>query len=94
MKAAPKYRSWLIVAISLLMVCIFCPHADAQMAPWVQPAGVRAFLLQNLVKRPKGWTWRANLAALEGAQGMITGFPGSRASFGASAGTSFNAGIG
>jgi len=49
--------------------------ADAQMAPHVTLAGVRAFLLQNLVKRPDGWAWRVNLDALAAAQDEITGFP-------------------
>lgn len=49
--------------------------ADTQMAAHVSIAGVRAFLLQNLVKRPEGWGWRINLDALAAAQAEITGFP-------------------
>jgi esterase len=49
--------------------------ADAQMASRVSFAGVRAFLLQNLVKRPDGWAWRLNIDALAAAQNEITGFP-------------------
>ena len=49
--------------------------ADAQMAEHVIGRGLRAFLLQNLIKRPAGWEWRANLDALAGAQREITGFP-------------------
>jgi len=49
--------------------------ADAQMAASVSLAGVRAFLLQNLVKRPDGWAWRLNIDALAAAQAEITGFP-------------------
>ena len=49
--------------------------ADAQMAAHVALAGVRAFLLQNLVKKPDGWAWRVNLDALAAAQDEITGFP-------------------
>ena len=49
--------------------------ADAQMASRVSLAGVRAFLLQNLVKRPDGWAWRLNIDALAAAQTEITGFP-------------------
>jgi pimeloyl-ACP methyl ester carboxylesterase len=49
--------------------------ADAQMAASVSFAGVRAFLLQNLVKRPDGWAWRLNIDALAAAQNEITGFP-------------------
>jgi len=53
--------------------------ADAQMAASVSFAGVRAFLLQNLVKRPEGWVWRLNLDALAAAQTEITGFPSQEA---------------
>jgi pimeloyl-ACP methyl ester carboxylesterase len=49
--------------------------ADRQMAGRVPVAGVRAFLLQNLVKGPAGWEWRLNLTALAAAQAEITGFP-------------------
>jgi pimeloyl-ACP methyl ester carboxylesterase len=49
--------------------------ADAQMAKHVTGSGVRAFLLQNLVKRSAGWAWRLNLDALAAAQREITGFP-------------------
>ena len=49
--------------------------ADTQMAAHIGFAGVRAFLLQNLVKRPGGWAWRINLDALAMAQDEITGFP-------------------
>ncbi len=49
--------------------------ADAQMAPYIGLPGVRAFLLQNLVKQPGGWGWRVNLDALAAAQRQITGFP-------------------
>lgn len=49
--------------------------ADAQMAATVAGNGVRAFLLQNLVKGPEGWGWRLNLVALAAAQAQITGFP-------------------
>lgn len=49
--------------------------ADTQMAPFITLQGVRAFLLQNLAKRPEGWGWRINLDALAAAQDEITGFP-------------------
>ena len=49
--------------------------ADAQMAAHIEIVGVRAFLLQNLVKRSDGWAWRVNLDALAMAQERITGFP-------------------
>jgi len=50
--------------------------ADRQMAAHVQGSGVRAFLLQNLMKSSDGWQWRLNLDALADAQAEITGFPG------------------
>lgn len=49
--------------------------ADRQMAAQPVAEGVRAFLLQNLVRDPDGWRWRLNLKALEDAQDAITGFP-------------------
>lgn len=49
--------------------------ADRAMASLVPEPGVRAFLLQNLVKGPDGWGWRLNLAALRDAQGAILAFP-------------------
>jgi len=52
--------------------------ADTQMAAHIGTAGVRAFLLQNLVKRPDGWSWRVNLDALAMTQEEITGFPSQR----------------
>ncbi len=50
-------------------------EAERQMAGSVTGSGVRAFLLQNLVKGEGGWTWRLNLDALRAAQSQITGFP-------------------
>ena len=50
-------------------------EADTQMADKVPEPGVRAFLLQNLVKSPDGWAWRLNLAALAAAQAEIVAFP-------------------
>lgn len=52
--------------------------ADRQMASSVNGGGVRAFLLQNLVKDAQGWRWRLNLSALAAAQAEITGFPDQR----------------
>ncbi|MCB1772319.1 MAG: alpha/beta fold hydrolase [Gammaproteobacteria bacterium] len=49
--------------------------ADVAMAALVPEPGVRAFLLQNLVKRPDGWGWRQNLAALRREQADILAFP-------------------
>ena len=50
-------------------------EADAQMAHEVPEPGIRAFLLQNLVKGPDGWAWRLNLDALNAAQADIVAFP-------------------
>ncbi len=49
--------------------------ADRQMAAQVPDSGVRALLLQNLVKRADGWAWRCNLPALAAARARIVGFP-------------------
>jgi pimeloyl-ACP methyl ester carboxylesterase len=49
--------------------------ADRAMAGLVAEAGVRAFLLQNLVKRPEGWGWRLNLSTLRRSQADILVFP-------------------
>lgn len=49
--------------------------ADRQMAGGGVGGGVRAFLLQNVVKGPDGWAWRIDLDALQRAQAAITGFP-------------------
>jgi len=48
--------------------------ADRQLAGYVPEAGVRAFLLQNLVHGSGGWQWRVNLQALGAAMRSITGF--------------------
>jgi esterase len=47
--------------------------ADLQMQAVLPDGGVRAFLLQNLVR--VGDRWRANLDALASVQAQITGFP-------------------
>lgn len=49
--------------------------ADAQMRAAMPMGGVRAFLLQNLVRRDGAWGWRVNLDALAAAQSQVTGFP-------------------
>ena len=49
--------------------------AERQMAQRVASRGVRAFLLQNLVREQRGWAWRLNLDALAAAQADIVGFP-------------------
>ena len=50
-------------------------QVDEQLAPAVPDAGVRAFLLQNLVLEEGGARWRVNLPLLEAAMETISGFP-------------------
>lgn len=50
-------------------------EVDAQLASDVPAAGVRAFLLQNLVLDGDGARWRVNLPVLEAAMPTISGFP-------------------
>ena len=49
--------------------------ADAALQPAVPEAGIRAFLLQNLVAKDGSFAWRFNLAALEAGMPAISGFP-------------------
>lgn len=49
--------------------------AEAQMTPYVDAKGLRAFLMQNLLKRDDRWLWRLNLKALADNGPAITGFP-------------------
>jgi pimeloyl-ACP methyl ester carboxylesterase len=49
--------------------------ADALLAPVIADAGLRAFLLQNLVIEDGGARWRLNLAALEAGMDTLTGWP-------------------
>jgi esterase len=50
--------------------------AEAAMAARIELPGVRAFLLQNLVRDPAGaWQWRLSLPALRRAQPDLLGFP-------------------
>jgi pimeloyl-ACP methyl ester carboxylesterase len=48
---------------------------DAAMAAAVPEPGVRAFLLQNLVRSGAGFAWRVNLAALRANLAAIMGAP-------------------
>lgn len=48
---------------------------NALLAPEIPDAGIRAFLLQNLVERDGGLAWRLNLAALDRGMETIAGFP-------------------
>lgn len=51
-------------------------EVDAQLVAAVPAAGVRSFLLQNLVLHPGGGAhWRVNLPVLGRAMGEISGFP-------------------
>lgn len=49
-------------------------EADRMMAAHIAQPGVRAFLLQNLVRSDERWGWRANLDVLRPGQALITGF--------------------
>lgn len=48
--------------------------ADRMMKTAIGPAGLRAFLLQNLVKQDDAWQWRLNLEVLRQGQHLITDF--------------------
>ncbi len=50
-------------------------EADALLAEEIADAGVRAFLLQNLVTRDGRLAWRLNLAALDRGMETIAGWP-------------------
>jgi pimeloyl-ACP methyl ester carboxylesterase len=50
-------------------------EVDALLAPAVPDAGVRAFLLQNLVPADEGLRWRVNLDAVVADMDDIMGFP-------------------
>lgn len=54
--------------------------ADKQLAKFVEEAGVRQFLLKNLVKGEQGFYWRANINAIESdyqniAKGQVSSSP-------------------
>jgi len=49
-------------------------QADRDLKAYVPEPGVRAFLLQNLVRTDGGWGWRVNLPVLRSAMRTITGF--------------------
>ena len=50
-------------------------EADERLAPAIGEAGVRSFLLQNLVTSPQGYRWRVNLEGLGRSMAAIHGFP-------------------
>jgi pimeloyl-ACP methyl ester carboxylesterase len=49
--------------------------ADRQLAEFVESHQVRAYLLQNLIKRDRTWAWRFNLPLLEREIATLAGFP-------------------
>lgn len=49
--------------------------ADAALAGTVEDAGMRAFLLTNLVLQDGAWCWRVNLPAIVAGIAAIEGFP-------------------
>lgn len=49
--------------------------ADARLAKDVRTAGVRDYLLTNLVREQSGWRWRMNLKALCTSIGTLQAFP-------------------
>lgn len=50
-------------------------EVDARLEADVAEAGIRAFLLQNLVRGEDGFSWRANLDALSAAMPELMAFP-------------------
>ncbi len=50
-------------------------EADGLLLPAIADAGIRAFLLQNLVPGAEGYRWRLNLATLGASMQAIQGFP-------------------
>lgn len=50
-------------------------EVDARLADDVPEPGIRAFLLQNLVREEEGFRWRANLDVLAGAMPDLMSFP-------------------
>jgi esterase len=50
-------------------------EADAALAAAVPEAGLRAFLLQNLVFEDGAARWRLNMDAIEASMGALTAFP-------------------
>jgi esterase len=50
-------------------------EADRLLAATLESPGLRAYLLQNLVKGTRGWAWRVNLAALRHDMQALQAFP-------------------
>lgn len=50
-------------------------QADGLLAKHLSDPGLRAYLLQNLIKGDREWEWRMNLAALSAGRQALFGFP-------------------
>ena len=50
-------------------------QADAELAQYVKPLGLRQFLLQNLVLEQGIYRWRIHVAAIAREIAHMTGFP-------------------
>jgi pimeloyl-ACP methyl ester carboxylesterase len=50
-------------------------EADQYLSEWVLSASVRNYLLQNLIKQKRGWSWRFNLSVLQRVMPTLLGFP-------------------
>ena len=51
-------------------------HADSQLAHSIDEAAIRAYLLQNLVRKNGQWQWRINLDSLHADMDAVMDFPG------------------
>ena len=51
------------------------PEVEALLAPTIHDPLMRAFLLQNLVRTPEGYAWRANLEGIAANLPELMGFP-------------------
>ncbi len=56
-------------------------EADQSMAQHIKPPGIRAFLLQNLLKESAGWRWKLNLPAIRDGLVDIAAFPAAPGAF-------------
>lgn len=50
-------------------------HADSQLAQSIDEAAIRAYLLQNLVRKNGQWQWRINLDSLHADMDAVMDFP-------------------
>lgn len=53
------------------------PEVEAELAKTIHDPLMRAFLLQNLVRTPAGYTWRPHLDAIAASLPELMGFPAS-----------------